>query len=511
MSRVFARSLLTVLCLVVVVGVVAVRAPATREPPAAPANAPAAPAQTSTPCELTEALDLVPAESLLCWYARPFPDTDPTSDEPSALDMLIKWGSVLTRPALNAEARLWARAAEAFGLAIRYPHVAVLIDAHAKPLESNPELKRGDRIRFALIVRTCGENDAFARVIQAAINEQTDQENATRVAREASRWQYVELRDQRLPDWCTIAWGRIDDYFVFAVGPDVWPSIAAVAAGDAESLSRASWLEGARDQRGRDALIEIIVASQEIRSRLDPLVDGRASAFFNAWHADEIERAHWALGFEGRALYCVAHFLRGGKTREFVYANPDIRIPRLLTTIPDDARYAIYQVNPGEAIPSFFSGLLATRSATDRKNVMKLWEQIQAERGFDAQRDILAHLGHFIVMHNDPPHPLRLPLAMTTLTEIAKEPEQVRRTIDNICEAWREEQLRLAEATQQPNVMQVERDSDGVWYLQFGVVAGPAWTVTDRFIITSWSPSALRSYLDKVGDAAGRRPPTSDE
>ncbi len=37
--------------------------------------------------------------------------------------------------------------------------------------------------------------------------------------------------------------------------------------------------------------------------------------------------------------------------------------------------------------------------------------------------------------------------------------------------------------------------------------AGPAWTVTDRFIITSWSPTALRSYLAKAGDKVGQTKP----
>jgi len=53
----------------------------------------------------------------------------------------------------------------------------------------------------------------------------------------------------------------------------------------------------------------------------------------------------------------------------------------------------------------------------------------------------------------------------------------------------------------------LHRADDGVWNIQFGPFAGPAWTVTDRFIITSWSPTALRSYLSKVGDKVGQRKP----
>ncbi len=475
-------------------------------PPSDSTTAPALPGNPTSAPALLDALDLVPADSLLCWYARPFPDVAPSPDQPSALETLVSLGTTVVGPALNAEARLWARAIEAFGVAIRFRHALVLIDAHAVAIESNPQIKRADRIRFALIVETHGDNAPFARVLQAAINEQTDQGAAIQSLEQAGPWSYIKLLDRRLPEWCTIAWGRLDQYFVFTVGPEVWPEIAAVAAGQAPALGRAEWLAGAREQRGRDALIEIIVASQDIRDRLDPVVDGRATDFFNAWHAQEIERAHWALGFEGRAMYCVAHFLEHGRTREYVYADPDIRAPHLLALMPDDARYAIYRVNPQEVIPSFFSGLLATRSPADQHVVRELWARIQAQHGFDADRDILAHLGRHIVMHNYPPHPLRIPLAMTTLTEISGTPETVRRTVDTICSAWREEQLKLNAQGDDPNAMRVELAPGGIWCVRFGWLDGPAWTVTDKYIITSWSPAALRTYLDNYGNHVGTRP-----
>jgi hypothetical protein len=35
-------------------------------------------------------------------------------------------------------------------------------------------------------------------------------------------------------------------------------------------------------------------------------------------------------------------------------------------------------------------------------------------------------------------------------------------------------------------------------------LAGPAWITTDRFVIVSWSPLALREYLADAGAAVGR-------
>ena len=452
---------------------------------------------------LAEPLDLVPAESLLCWYGRPYPGLAPPSGEPSALEVLLKVGGRMAGTALDPEARLWARGVEAFNLAIRFPHAIVLIDAQAVAVAPNSEVKRGDRIRFALIVQTNGQNEPFARLLQAAINEQTDADRAERTLRTAARWRFVELRDRRLPEWCTIAWGELDRYFVFAVGPDVWPAIAAVAAGEAPSLGGSEWLRQVRGERGRDALMEIIVAVEAIRERLDPLLDARATGFFKAWEAAGYERSHWALGFEGRALYCVAHMLENGQTHELVFADPQISEARLLATVPENARYAIYRFPPAKALPRFFSSLLATRDAKVRRDVLEIWNNIQSQYGFDAQRDVLAHLGDYIIMHNDPPHPLHLPLAMTTLTEIRDDPAGVRRAIDTLCRAWQDQQERRAAEGHAPGLLTIRRDPDGIWYMHYGL-AGPAWTVTDKFIVTSWSPAALRAYLNKAGEHAGR-------
>jgi hypothetical protein len=343
-------------------------------------------------------------------------------------------------------------------------------------------------------------------VIQATVNEQTDNRLATLARHQAGRWVYQELHDSRLPDWCTIAWGKIDRYFVLTVGPDVWPLIAAVADGQAAALSHADWLASVRGERGHKALIEIILSADAIRQRLDPFVEGRASEFFEVWRAGNLQRAHWALGYEGSAMYCVGHFMEEGRVRERVFADPGVRDPRLLATIPETARYAIYQVSAPDVIPGLCRGWLVTQGVKYRQRIEEAWNEMQAEYGFDAQRDILAHLTGRIVMHNDPPHPLHVPLAITTLSEIRDEPQRVRQAMEEMCVAWQAKWKQLAERSGQPAIWSVERDPDGVWYLQYGgVVDGPAWTVTDRFIITSWSPAALRSYLEKVSDRAGRR------
>jgi len=478
-----------------------------------------------------EPLDLVPAESLLCWYGRPLPagagqPKAGNSDQPSTVQTLLELGTRIVGSAgggLDSGVQLSLRMAEMFRLMIRYPHAVALIDARAKPTETDPNARRVDRLRFAMVVRI-GEPgrwdhkdfEPFLQIIQKAVNEQTNSGAATLTSHKAHAWTYQELRDERLPDWAAIAWGRIDRYFVLTVGPNVWPSVAAVAAGQLNAISQDPWYATARAKRRHSALVEIFMAADEIQRRLDPFVDGRASDFFRAWDAENLARAHWALGFEGRGLYCLAHFRIGEQTVRRLYADPDRRDAELLAAIPDGTDYAVFDVSVGRFLPRFFRGMLTIQGAKARANIERLWSEIQAAHGFDVERDLLAHLGKRVVLHGYPRHPLHLPLAITTLIEIRDDASAVRRTIDTMCNAWRQTldgvSAEAAAGKKNPPPFTLHHDADEIWYLRFGLdgpswlgLAGPAWTTTDRFIILSWSPMALRDYLAKVGDAAGAR------
>ncbi len=497
----------------------------------------------AVPAMAREPLDLIPADSLLCWYGQPLPDTNPAPDQPSTLQTLLELGTRLAGRSLDSGTQLGVRGAEMFGLMIRYPHALALIDVLAKPVETDPNAKRMDRLRFVLVVQmppaTAGPDqgqagsapasrpaDQFLRLIQKTVNEQTDSGTATLANKKAGPWTYQELRDRRLPDWATIAWGHIDDHFVLTVGDDVWPNIAAVANGDSPAMSADQWYGTARRDCGHKPLIEIFVAARRIQERLDPLLDGRASEFFRTWDAGDMDRAHWALGLDGRALFCLAHFRMAGTSTEArqgdtrpqdagrdeytvrrVYADAGFGDARLLAVVPPEARYAVYHLPMGRLLSRLFSGLLATQTGKQRENIERIWADIQAQPGFDVQRNLLDHLGDYVILHNDPPHPLRIPLAVTTLTEIREAPGQVRQTIDTMCNGFRAAMEKAVEEGRAPLPWALQRDDDGVWFLQFGPVAGPAWVVTERFIVTSWSPRALREYLDKVGAAVGNTAP----
>ncbi len=450
-------------------------------------------------------VELIPAESMLCWYAKARPELNPLDAQRSTLETLLEVGARIAAGPLDSGTQLSVRMAEMLGLMIRYPHAIALIDVRAKPTRTDPAGRRVDRLCLAAVVQTGDQAEAFLRIIQKAVNEQTNAGQATLTVQQAGRWSYQELRDQRLPEWATIAWGQIQGHFVLTVGPEVWPRIAAVAAGQERPITQDPWYAAARAGNRQATWIEVFLSARAIQERLDPFVSGRASEFFRAWEVDELNQAHWALGYQGRALYCLAHLRVGQETVERVYADPDHADPALLAVVPPGARYAIFDLPAESFLTRLFRGWLAIQGARARANIERLWAEAQAQWGFDAQRDLLAHLGQHVILHNDPPHPLHLPLAFTSLIEIRDQPAAVRRTLGTICSAWQATLDQVAVKGGAPPPFTLRQDSDGIWYVRFSLagpswlgLAGPAWTVTDRFIILSWSPTALREYLDKL-------------
>src|ERR1051326_4252851 len=107
---------------------------------------------SATPVVAKEPLDLVPAESMLVWHGRPFPDAKPPAGDRSAFQVLLEMGTRLIGEPLDDKAQLPTRVVELYANVITCPHALTLIDAEAEPLESNPRARKVTRLQAALIV-----------------------------------------------------------------------------------------------------------------------------------------------------------------------------------------------------------------------------------------------------------------------------------------------------------------------------------------------------------------------
>ncbi len=381
-----------------------------------------------------------------------------------------------------------------------------LLDARVSRPEGQVSA-RVESLDLALVVRSDGDSAPLRRLIQRVVNDYVDASTARLAVEKCEGLTFQELRDERLPAWARFAWGDIGPHFVVTIGDGAWQRIAAVSARRRPALDADEWLRAARGEwRGR-ALIEIFGDLASIRARLDEAVERRVSEFLAAWDASELDRAYWALGFEHNALFSAATLRWPDRTERRMFADPGSTPPEAAAFIPDAARYAIYDLPPRRLLPALSTSLLATRNEQLRASVLRYWRKVTAEQQIDVQRDLLDQFGSRVILHNSPPHPLRIPGAMTIVLPIAGDARRVRAALDRLGRGWAAELAALREAGRYAAPFELQRDADGVWFVQFGL-AGPAWVVSDAALIVSWSPTALREYLAWLGTqpAASTRP-----
>ncbi len=452
----------------------------------------------ATPSLAREPLALVPSEHMLVWYGRRLPDTPPAGAGPSPVETVINMIPHAPGVKLDRTGRLALRVLQASGQMVRYRHAIALLDASAVADPNRPQSKQAADLEIGMVVEA--KAGPFRRILQTAIDEQTNEEFAKITDQTAHGYAYRELHDTRTPEWVRIAWGEIDDLFVVTLGKDVWPKFAAVAAGEAQGSLDDPWVQQTRTKLHEEALIEILVDADRMKQRLDPELDGWVEAYFAAWDAQHLRRANWAIGMQENRLYCRAGFLLEDETVQRIYADPAPPPADVANLIPPNQRYGVYTLPAGPFVHDLIESLFVWQTPETRQRTRAVWDRIQREHGFDAERDVLSHLGDTFILHSYPRHPLRLPIFFTTLIEIRDEPALVRKTIDTMCTAWSEALELQNERMVVANPAEVRKVGE-VWQVNIGALFSVvAWTVTDEYIVVSWSPNALREYLYLVED-----------
>ncbi|UCC29488.1 MAG: hypothetical protein JSU86_14955 [Phycisphaerales bacterium] len=397
----------------------------------------------------------------------------------------------------DAGTRVWLDTLAAASVVLAYPHTVVLFEIRAAARPDGGH--RLARLHAALIVRTGGTNEELAGRIQHLLNTYTNSDQTLLSTRSVQGPVAFVLQDRRLPSWATITWGQLDDYYVIAVGDGAYDRAVETIADRTKSLAADPWFTKALTQaNGVGAPLAWYVRFDKLYRDVDASLAEKISRVMSAIGLAGTQRALWTVGRNDRAVEAKA-ILRRNSADEVATIAQDL-LPGTFggSAIPEGAGgYAIIDCNPRRVLRGLCDAYLAAKSPHAQQGARSFWRGLQAEADVSIEQDIVAHLGQPLLIHDYPRHALSLPLAWTIAVPVTGDARALRRQLDRLLEAGRR---RLAGNS----VLQLRHDADGVWYIQYGLT-GPGLVVTDKWLVASFSPYAVRENVAHLSPESGRQ------
>lgn len=472
--------------------------------------------------------DFVPADALVMYTAKPYEflgEPPQSGDAPAATQPEARPNVSLTTIVsfLNAmglipsEGQVYADIVAALPLFGRFEHAVILLDASTEEVESKdsageasssgPILRLG-KLQMALVFRTGDNARSVAEQINRVLQRYTNR-NVARLSREkVGDHEYQRLTDDRMKDWAIWEWGKVGEFFIIGFGDGAFKKVLATGIGKLPAMSGDKWYQEASGKtRVQTGLAHWFIAFRRLRNQLGDAAEGRVARVTAALQADHLTHDLWCVGQEGRSL-AVRRCYRHGETDTVrLYSDPQQFDPVHSAVVPPSARrVAILTVPTRWLVDNLPQAWLASQSEGNIRKWKVAWDRLETEKGIDISRHLIDNVGNTVILCDYPPHPLRIPFALTVAIEISN-PRAVRAATDAMLDAWRQYLDDRAERNMTVLVrVYVRRDEDGVWYLQAGIL-GPAMKVTDRYLVISWSPQALRDalrYFEKTPTADAR-------
>lgn len=392
--------------------------------------------------------------------------------------------------------RMWIDALAAAATVWDHPLTIILFDVSARARrDGGHELAH---LQAALVVLTRGANNRIEQRIQHLLTTYTSTAH-TRLATTTRHGTSVyTLTDGRLPSWARISWGRQGDYFVVAVGDGAFSRVVETLEHQAASLAHDPWFARAADARQMDRKVDgatrpastmgLYISFNALRDGADPVLADKMDRVQNALGLSGAHRAFVTVGRRGRAVVMKGS-VRHADTEDIrVLADPKPAGRLRPPAIPEEAEcYAVLPFDPGTVFTAFRDAYIASRSPRAADDCRRFWRTLEETAGVSLESDILARLGGPILVHDFPRHALRLPFTWTIVLPIQRNAGTLRGGVDALLASAR---TRLDEV----GGIQLRRADDGIWYLQYGLI-GPAVGMSQRFLVISFSPYAVRENL----------------
>lgn len=458
---------------------------------------------------------LVPADSLVVYTAKPYallapPASQPTTArvaESNAISSITTIISFLNASGLIPdEGQVFADVAAALPLLGQFEHGLVLLDATSRVVETGDPADevslRLDQLQAAVILRTSGRQRVVLEVLNRIIGRYTNNEVAKLTNLKIGNREYQRLVDRRMPGWAVWEFGLIDDCYVVCFGEGAYAKVVEAQANKGRSLADGEWFKRAGKQVHADSsMAHWYIAFSRIRERLGIATQHRVDRVTKSLGAEDISSDMWAIGREGRALSLTRCYRRGGEDILQTFSDPSKYPADLRAIIPSKAEnMAIITVPTKWLVDDVPRAWLAAQSEDKVEFWRRVWEQVERDAAVDIDGSLISQLGDRVLLFDYPPHPLKVPFALTVAIEI-HDADAVSAAINALLESWgryldeRAERLKVTLVR-----LKVKRSDDGIWYFQAGIL-GPALKVTDRFIVISWSPEALRDALTQIDKA----------
>ena len=448
-------------------------------------------------------LDVVPADGAVVYFhAGPPSDVPPSSTRGTlalAAFLVDRAHEIGILSKVDATARLWIDVLASASVVLDYPHTIVLFDVSARPRGEGGQRLAG--LHAALIVHTRGQNAAIEQRVQHMLNMHTNNEDTvltTQTGQEGGAegtGPRFEIRDRRLPEWVSVTWGPIGQTYVVAFGEGSFDRVADAASDRTRSLAADEWFTKAFEATGGDrATLGWYIDFARLRPKDDELLADKMDRVLTSLRLAGTKRGLWTLRFKStpdgrsRAVEVDGIARRNGRDEQRAIAANRFLSQLGEPVIPDGATaYTIIDCNAQTVFDSVCQGYLAARSPAGRQSSRKFWHDLQERAGVSIDRDIVPYLGHYVVIHDYPQQAFRLPLMWTVLIRVDGDPAALRARADKLLAYVQKELVGISP-------VQLRHDSDGLWYLQFGI-NGPALAVTDRWLIISFSPQAVRQNI----------------
>ncbi len=455
---------------------------------------------------------LVPARSLIAYMAVPYSalENEAATGKPAGATIQQVVGFLKFGGLIPDEGQVFADIAIALPLLGQYEHALVAIDASSRqvktaatprPGEPEPTSLRLGHLEAAVILKTDGKNAPVVENLNRVVARYTNADIAELEDLKAEGFAYQRLRDKRLPRWACCEWGLVGDYFVIGFGENSFAAVAKTQRDKKLSLENDPWFIQAQQKISRDsALATWFIGFDPLKRRLGEISRERVDRVLAELGATHISRDLWTIGLDGKALYWSRCFEANGTDEIRKYSDPKEYPDKHLNQVPLEARhYAILNLPTRWLVESVPRAWLASGAERRMEQWERIWQGLEAESGLDLSALLIDNLGEHMLIFDYPVHPFDVPFALTIAIEI-KDAEAVRSSLSAILSAWG--QYLDQRAKRNPSKLlrvKVQRE-DEVWYLQFGFL-GPALTVTDQYVVLSWSPQAVRMATSAMEDA----------